>query len=369
MNVELRKRIVFVALVFGLSFVTQGKIVSRYSFTEGDTVAVDSVGGKDGILTETAVISGNKLVLDGGGAVELPGDVLDPNLESVTIEAWFEVGVAQNWQRLFDFGETVDGAGGNAIFYSPTSGAGDSRFVIATNGAPTWQTGEELVSGASVAPGTPTHVVCVYDGAVPEIRLYQDGVLVGITPTTMILANVARVFAYIGDATYTSDPYFNGTVDEFRIYGAALTAQEAQANFLAGPDEIPVGVVPKSFPLDRAKITASASSTNDPDTMGAVNTINGSGLVQGKHSKLETDMWLSALGDTDPWIQYDLDQAYKLHKVQVWNYNNSLEPQFGIGVNDVNIVYSLDGTNWMTLENVIIEQGTGSDDYEGVSVE
>jgi hypothetical protein len=594
MNVELRKRIVFVALVFGLSVVTQGKIVSRYSFTEGDTVAVDSVGGKDGILTETAVISGNKLVLDGGSAVELPANVLDPALESVTIEAWFEVGVAQNWQRLFDFGETVNGAGGNALFYTPTSGVGDSRLVIATNGAPTWQTGEELVSGASVAAGTPTHVACVYDGAVPEIRLYQDGVLIGSTPTTMILANVARTFAYIGDATYTADPYFNGTVDEFRIHDAALTTQEVQASYAAGPDEPPsgfllmhrydfasdasdvvgglqstlvgdahvssgslvcdgvddclemdaagiaintyttgltlelwstqdtenqgfsmtasfggtwgngfgqdylaisttrgndlsramiantpdqdspwadevgvdgpelndglehhyvltisdpaadgsgelayyidgvlqgtaalngtlisglsnayaylskgtysvdvqvrcsinefrvyaapltarevlanyaagpdvvsVGFVPESFPLENSRITATASSSNDA-TMGPENTINSSGLIQGKHSIIEADMGLSALGDADPWIQYEFDQVYKVHKVQVWNYNNSLEPQFGIGVNDVNIVYSLDGTDWMTLEHVTIEQATGADTYEGMSVD
>ena len=94
------------ALVFCLSVVAQGAIVNRYSFTDGDTVAVDSISGRDGVLTGTAVIAGNQLMLDGGGTVELPGDILDPGLESVTIEAWFEVNAAQNWQRIFAFGET-----------------------------------------------------------------------------------------------------------------------------------------------------------------------------------------------------------------------------------------------------------------------
>jgi hypothetical protein len=218
-----------------------GAIVNRYSFTDGDTIAVDSISGRDGVLTGTAAISGNQLVLDGGGTVELPGDVLDPGLQSVTIEVWFELNAAQNWQRIFDFGETQNDAGGNTMFYTPTSGAGDSRFVISTNGVPSWQTGEDMVTSTAIEPNTPTHIACVYDGAVPEIRLYQDGSLVGSTPTTMSLSGVSRMFAYIGDAVYTPDPHLDGSIDEFRIYetaltDTALTDAEVMESFLAGPD-------------------------------------------------------------------------------------------------------------------------------------
>ena len=224
-------------LVLGLSVIAQGGLVNRYSFNDGDTMAVDSVGGRDGTLEGTATIANNQLVLDGNGGVSLPADILDPALQSVTIEAWFQIGADVTWQRLFDFGGAdAGGAGGNCIFFSPTSGDNTARLAIATNGYPSWQTGEDRVDGDEIAVDIPTHVACVYDGSADEIRLYLDGELVGTTPTTMQLSDVARMFAYIGDSVYTADPYFNGTIDEFRIYDTPLTDDEVSASFSEGPD-------------------------------------------------------------------------------------------------------------------------------------
>ena len=58
----MKKLVILFLLGYGL--VAQGAIVHRYSFTDGDTVAVDSVGGGNGTLQGTAVISGNQLVLE-----------------------------------------------------------------------------------------------------------------------------------------------------------------------------------------------------------------------------------------------------------------------------------------------------------------
>ena len=128
--------------------------------------------------------------------------------------------------------------------------------------------------------------------------------------------------------------------------------------------------MPTSLPLDSANITASASSSNEPDTMGPENTANGSGLnADGQHSTVETDMWLSGMGDADPWLQYEFDQVYEIEKMQIWNYNHALEPMVGFGVNDVNIAYSTDGTTWMVIEHVTVEQAPASETYEGMTVE
>jgi hypothetical protein len=225
------------ALVLGLGVIAQGGLVNRYSFTDGDTTAVDSVGGREGTLTGTATIANNELVLDGNGGVSLPVDILDPAFQNVTIEAWFQISADVTWQRLFDFGGAdAGGAGGNCIFFSPTSGDNTARLAIATNGYPSWSTGEDRVDGDEIAVDTPTHVACVYDGAADEIRLYLDGELVGATATTMELSDVARMFAYIGDSVYTADPYFEGTIDEFRIYDTALTDDDVLASFSEGPD-------------------------------------------------------------------------------------------------------------------------------------
>ena len=453
--------IILFTLVLSLGVVAQGGLVHRYSFTDGDTVAVDSVGGMNGTLTGTATISGNQLVLDGSGGVNLPSNVLDPELQSVTIEFWFEVSTVVSWQRVFDFGETVGGSGGNTMFYSPTSGGNDSRFVIGTNGAPSYSTGEDMVMGPAVAVNTPTHVACVYDGGMKMIKLYQDGELLDSISTTMPLSGVARVFAYIGDSVYTVDPSFNGSIDEFRIYDTALTDEEVLASYGEGPDaeitETPISrypnpannatdvprevilgwepgpvavahdvylgtsfseidtadtsspllvsptqdantydagrlelgqtyfwrvddiagppdstvwkgkvwnftIEPVSYQIESQNIIATASSqTSD---QGPENTINGSGIVDGLHSRESEDMWQS--GAEEPgqaWIQYEFDKPYKLEQMFVWNYNGtSILSNYGL--KEVTIEYSVDAENWMQLENVPeFAQAPGANNY------
>jgi hypothetical protein len=215
--------------------VVRADMINRYSFNDGDTAAVDSIGGKDGTLTNTAKISGNKLVLDGSSAVNLPSDVLPSSLQSVTIEAWFQDNsTADNWCRLFDFGETNGGDGGQGLFCVPRQ-YGTTRFTVATNGTPSWSTGENTVSGP-IHPGLETHVACVWDGPAKEIKIYINGHLEGTLATTMNLAAAARENAFLGDSSYPGDPYFNGSINEFRIYDTALTDEEVTESFNAGPD-------------------------------------------------------------------------------------------------------------------------------------
>jgi len=446
------------ALVLTLSIAAQGGLIHRYSFTDGDTTAVDSVGGRDGTLTGTATIANNELVLDGSGAVNLPADILDPALQSVTIEAWFQIGTDTNWQRLFDFGGTQNGAGGNCIFFTPTSGDNTARLAISTNGYPSWQTGEDRVDADEIVVNTPTHVACVYDGSADAIRLYLDGELIGTTPTTMQLSDVERTFAYIGDAVYTADPYLDGTIDEFRIYDTALTDDEVLASFGEGPDaeitdtpisrypspptkspDVPRDVVlswepgpeavshdvylgtdsgevdnadtssnllvspaqdsntynagrlelgktyywridditdstvwkgsvwsftiePVSYQIDAQNITATASSQTS--SLGPENTINGAGLVDGLHSDESAGMWQSDAEEPGAaWIQYEFDKPYKLEQMFVWNYNGaSILTNYGL--REAAVEYSLDGENWMQVENVPeFTLAPGKDDY------
>jgi len=84
-------------------------------------------------------------------------------------------------------------------------------------------------------------------------------------------------------------------------------------------------VEPYAIPIPRAGITATASSTNG-DTEGPENTINGSGLDGGDlHSSENSDMWLTSMFDPNTaWIQYEFDKVYKLHQMQVWNYNSTV---------------------------------------------
>jgi regulation of enolase protein 1 (concanavalin A-like superfamily) len=111
-------------------------------------------------------------------------------------------------------------------------------------------------------------------------------------------------------------------------------------------------------------LTATASSASNKDT-GPEKTIDGSGLTADDlHSSNSKTMWLSKRGGPQPtWIQYEFDQAYKLHEMWVWNSNQLVEPDLGVGAKDVTIEYSSDASTWTLLGDFEFAQAPGEDDY------
>ena len=109
-------------------------------------------------------------------------------------------------------------------------------------------------------------------------------------------------------------------------------------------------VEPVGHALPGELITATASSSADPNA-GPENTINGSGLDENDlHSIEQPDMWLSSTTGPQPtWIQYEFDRGYKLHEMLVWNHNSFLERIVGFGIKDAVVEYSVDGAAWTTV--------------------
>lgn len=106
----------------------------------------------------------------------------------------------------------------------------------------------------------------------------------------------------------------------------------------------------RTYPVQ--DVIATASSRFQP-TMGPENTINGSGLeAEDLHGISAIDMWLTHPSDTERWIQYEFNKAYKLHEMWVWNQNQGVEPFIGFGAREVTIEHSIDGENWTTLDGV-----------------
>ncbi|MHC4488719.1 MAG: LamG-like jellyroll fold domain-containing protein [Planctomycetota bacterium] len=96
-------------------------------------------------------------------------------------------------------------------------------------------------------------------------------------------------------------------------------------------------------------ITATASSTQNAET-GPEKTVNGSGLdANDLHSKESVDMWISASEPLGAWIEFQFDKVYKLHELWVWNSNQTIEPALGVGIKNVTIEYSANGTDYTTL--------------------
>ena len=123
-------------------------------------------------------------------------------------------------------------------------------------------------------------------------------------------------------------------------------------------------VEPFAYPIGKASITATASSSNSAD-MGPGKTVDGSGLNAGdQHSVKETDMWLSAKTGPQPtWIQYAFDKVYSLNTMLVWNSNQALEAVIGYGAMSVTVECSVDGTKWSALSEFQFAQASGEATY------
>ena len=119
---------------------------------------------------------------------------------------------------------------------------------------------------------------------------------------------------------------------------------------------------PVTYPV--TKITASASSVHA--SFGPENTINGSGLDENdRHSMADTAAWLTATGAALPaWIQYEFDRVYKLDEMWVWNYNTFFEPILGLGLKDVAVEYSVNGTDWTSLGDLQFAQAPAANGYD-----
>ncbi|MCF7669772.1 MAG: Ig-like domain-containing protein [Verrucomicrobia bacterium] len=266
----------------------------RYSFNEeGATVATDSVGEADGELLGGATITNGVLGLDGVDSyVNLPNGIMS-SLTNATFEVWttWNGPDGQWWQRIFDFGNNTEGEDGigdgtEYMFLCPypflvsvVSSTGDTFIDLGTGAFPFQER---------------THVVITYNYDGKLMRLYMNGEEVGSVDANIRLFEIEDVNNWLGRSNYSADPYFNGSITEFRIYDGILSADTIMSNFAAGPDPVAVspelsiteqdGNVVISWPVEGDGFVLEASNTlgaattwqpveADPVVEGDMNTV------------------------------------------------------------------------------------------------
>jgi Concanavalin A-like lectin/glucanases superfamily len=201
--------------------------------TAGPTIFDVSGNGHNGTLVGTATfpagLIGNGLSLPGaaGDYVSLPNSLLQ-TVGDMTIAVWVNVRVDQLWQRVFDFGRSM-----NVYMYlTPHADTINvARFAITVAGN---NTSEQGMNAKAVLPvGTWTHVAIVL-GAGGGI-LYVNGAAVATNPALTLRPSAlgATTNTWIGRSEFNGDPNFNGEIDEFRIYASALTAGEIMSLYTA----------------------------------------------------------------------------------------------------------------------------------------
>jgi len=202
------------------------KLLASYGFDDPAGTLVDATGR----WPEATLAGGASLVArDSGGAVALDGKsghVVLPqgllaNLSELTVSLWVRLDAIANSARIFDLGFNTQ----TYAFLTPRTGLGRARFAMKLGG----MQAEEFVDADRAVPtGTWTHVALTLSDSA---RLYFDGELVGAKDALVMspLLLGATQFNYLGRSQSVKHPYLQGAVDDFRLYGVALTADDVRA--------------------------------------------------------------------------------------------------------------------------------------------
>ena len=201
-------------------------LVAIYSFDEGSgtTVTDGSGNGNSGTIIEATWTNsgkyGSALVFDGMSSSVTINEAASLDLTTrMTLEAWVNA-------------SDVDGEWRDVIYKGP-----DDYFLEATSqpdivpGAGATIGGEDVVAfGATALPtNTWVHLAETYDGA--TLRLFVNGVEAGSLAQTGNLQTSAYPLEIGGDSLFGQ--YFEGMIDEVRIYSVALSPTQIQADMNA----------------------------------------------------------------------------------------------------------------------------------------
>lgn len=187
-------------------------IAARCTFDSAEEGVTESgnVVYTDGMIGKAAYFS--------GGAYDSLKNGIVSALNDFTISAWVKPDSITTWARVFDFGT------GNTkyMFLTPTNGS-QTVFAITTNGG----SGEQKITApVSFTAGEWTHIAVTKTGNTAV--MYADGEEIGRNGSMTLSPSSLGVTDknYIAKSQYSADPYFDGCVDDLRIYGRGLSSDE-----------------------------------------------------------------------------------------------------------------------------------------------
>jgi hypothetical protein len=217
-----------------------GSLIHRYSFDGSGATAVDTISSADGNVVGTTLDGSGLVTMDGNGRqyVDLPNGIVS-TLTDITVVTWLTWSGGAAYQRIFDFGISTQG-----------EGVGDSgRSFVAVMPMTGFEDQAKPGLGAEVkAPGFPTvtlasteamrdraaQVSFVFRGGV-SAALYLDGNRLASGATTITLADIDDRNNWLGQSQFQTDPDFEGSYEEFRIYDVALDSCQLHTLLVRGP--------------------------------------------------------------------------------------------------------------------------------------
>ena len=183
-----------------------------------DATGNGHAGAVSGASWTTAGRNGNALSFDGVNDWVTVADANDLDLTTgMTIEAWVYPTTANSaWRTVL----AKELGGDLAYAMQANSTAGRPYGLITTSG-------EQLAQGSAPIPANAwSHMTTTYDGT--TLRLYVNGALVGTKATSGPIATTNLPLHIGGNAGHGE--WFQGRLDDIRIYNRPLTAAEIQTD-------------------------------------------------------------------------------------------------------------------------------------------
>lgn len=210
----------------------------------GGPMLDDSQNLNNGTYSTSAVSTAGKVGtawndLNGNQFATAPDSASLPAGNAMTVSAWVkpsslsgQSGIVTKW----DYAVGGGGQGEWALQLAPT--AGEFRMFVSSGSG---DTGSNYVdtTNAGIATGTWSYVTAVYDGtqsAANRLKLFVNGVqktttVGGTIPSTLYAAGTNPVT--IGNFPGLSR-FYGGAIDEVKVYGRALSANDVKAEYDAG---------------------------------------------------------------------------------------------------------------------------------------
>jgi hypothetical protein len=162
------------------------------------------------------------------------------------------------------------------MFLSPQTG--NPRFALDPDigGAGTGET-PSIGSSIAITTGSKSHFAVVYDYPRGVARLYINGQRAGTGVATFPLSVVDDRNVWLGRSQW-QDPFFNGTLDEFRIYNGPFLDSDIADSFATGPNALPVPRVALSAVVAGSNLQLSWSTNVPPGVTLQTTATLGTGL-------------------------------------------------------------------------------------------
>lgn len=206
-------------------------LIAHWTFDDADGQGMSDQGGNAALHVAAAMprvrgVHGAAVELAGAHQLQLHAPVAGPTLPEIAFSAWVKPTELAGFKELFRQ-ECPE-----RLLFSFQNGGTILSLGLNING---YIECDAPINPSQVLDGTWHHAAATFDGQM--MRVYLDGTEIGKLDRAGPITINAEAPAFIASSGGTSEQ-LQGTLDDLRIYGRALTAAEVQQLYNAGIDAI-----------------------------------------------------------------------------------------------------------------------------------